>query len=93
MCAPCGNCRGGLFLYADDPTVIHFGDTIGVLENSAVVSHNDKRAVMLRSYGFQQFHNVLAGNMVECTCGLVANQQLWPVDNGSSDRHPLLLPA
>jgi len=76
-----------------DSTVVHARDSIGVVKDSRIVSHDNKRSVAIKRFVAKQLHYLGTSRMVERARRLIAHDELWVVHKGAGNRDPLLLTA
>ena len=69
------------------------GDAVGKIEDSAVVSYDDDRAVVSHGNLGEQVHHSVAGFVVELRGRFIAHDQPRLVNQGTGQRHALLLAA
>ena len=74
-----------------DATIVHVDDPIPEAEDSVVMGHDNHRPVWLQSHAAQQLHHRLTRMSIQCGGRFITDQQPGFVDQGSSDRNPLLL--
>ena len=74
-----------------DPSVVHVGDGVGVVEDARVVRDDDDGAVGLDGVRGQQLHDGLAARMVQRRRRLVADDEARLVHERARDGHALLL--